>query len=142
MVHRRDETAGFHGGEDPFELLTDGLFAEMDDAFVIAAEENSIRIAFAEDVDIDSGHVFKRQNAFDACFTEPCEAIANISISEGLRLVEMFGDDIECELGASIFVKGAACLVAEVHQCAAVVFDGTDLDAKCRLTVVVQCENK
>ena len=37
---------------------------------------------------------------------------------------------------------GAACLVAEVHQCAAVVFDGTDLDAKCRLTVVVQCENK
>ena len=35
----------------------------------------------------------------------------------------------------------AARLIAEVHQCAAVVFDGTDLDAKCRLAIVVQCEN-
>ena len=36
----------------------------------------------------------------------------------------------------------AARLIAEVHQCATIVFDGTDLDAKRRLAVVVQCENR
>ena len=36
----------------------------------------------------------------------------------------------------------AARLIAEVHQCAAVVFDGADLYAEGRLAVVVQCENR
>ena len=80
MIHGWDEAARFHGGKNPFEFLPHGLFAEMDDAFVITAEENSVRIAFTEIVDIDACHVFKRENAFYACFTEPCKAVTNISV--------------------------------------------------------------
>ena len=80
MIDGWDEAARLHGGEDPFEFLPHGLFAEMHDAFVITAEENGVRIAFAEIIDIDARHVFKRENAFDASFSEPCETIANISV--------------------------------------------------------------
>ena len=80
MINGRDEAARLHGGENPFEFLPHGLFAEMHDAFVITAEENSVWIAFTEIVDINARHVFKREDAFDARFAEPCETVANISI--------------------------------------------------------------
>ena len=80
MVHGRDESARFHGGEDSFELLADGLFAEMDDAFVISAEKDGVRIAFTKVVDIDARHVLKGQDAFDARLAEPCEAVADVSV--------------------------------------------------------------
>lgn len=80
MIDGRDEPARFHGGEDAFEFLSHGLFAEVHDTFVIAAEEHGIWIAFTEGVDINARHALQWQYAFDACFTEPCKAVTNITV--------------------------------------------------------------